>query len=83
MIAPQWSVKGEFLYYDLGTLSTTLPQLNAAAAPFFGAKRFFQRSRQGQHCSRRCELSFLTSGLATASSENCGNAFSPFWPRAP
>ncbi len=40
MIAPQWSVKGEYLYYDLGTLSTTLPQLaqlNGAAVPFFGA----------------------------------------------
>lgn len=40
LIAPQWSVKGEYLYYDLGTLSTTLPQLsqlNGAAVPFFGA----------------------------------------------
>ncbi len=40
MITPQWSVKGEYLYYDLGTLSVTLPQLaqlNAAAVPFFGA----------------------------------------------
>jgi outer membrane immunogenic protein len=40
MITPQWSVKGEYLYYDLGTMSTALPQLtqlNAAAVPFFGA----------------------------------------------
>jgi outer membrane immunogenic protein len=40
MITPQWSVKGEYLYYDLGTLSVALPQLaqtNAAGAPFFGA----------------------------------------------
>jgi outer membrane immunogenic protein len=39
MIAPQWSLKGEYLYYDLGTLSNTLTivQTNAAGANFFGA----------------------------------------------
>jgi outer membrane immunogenic protein len=39
MIAPQWSVKGEYLYYDLGTLSTPLSivQTNGAGTPFFGA----------------------------------------------
>jgi outer membrane immunogenic protein len=39
MIAPQWSIKGEYLYYDLGTLSTPLSivQTNAAGTPFFGA----------------------------------------------
>ncbi len=40
MITPQWSLKGEYLYYDLGTLSTTLPtltQTNAAGATFFSA----------------------------------------------
>jgi outer membrane immunogenic protein len=40
MVTPQWSLKGEYLYYDLGTLSTTLPtltQTNAAGATFFSA----------------------------------------------
>jgi outer membrane immunogenic protein len=40
MLTPQWSLKGEYLYYDLGTMSYALPQLtqlNAAAVPFFGA----------------------------------------------
>jgi outer membrane immunogenic protein len=40
MFAPQWSLKGEYLYYDLGTLSYALPQLvqtNGAGTPFFGA----------------------------------------------
>ena len=25
MFAPQWTLKGEYLYYDLGTLSYSLP----------------------------------------------------------
>jgi outer membrane immunogenic protein len=40
MFAPQWTLKGEYLYYDLGTLSYALPgivQLNGAGTPFFGA----------------------------------------------
>jgi outer membrane immunogenic protein len=39
MFAPQWSLKGEYLYYDLGTLRNTLTivQTNAAGANFFGA----------------------------------------------
>jgi outer membrane immunogenic protein len=40
MITPQWSLKGEYLYYDLGTLSTTLPtltQTNGAGVAFFSA----------------------------------------------
>jgi len=40
MFAPQWTLKGEYLYYDLGTLNYASPQLsqaNAAGTPFFGA----------------------------------------------
>jgi outer membrane immunogenic protein len=38
MFAPQWTVKAEYLYYDLGsvTLNSSVTQLNAAATPFFG-----------------------------------------------
>ncbi len=36
MFAPNWTIKGEYLYYDLGsqTLNTTLSQNNGAATPF-------------------------------------------------
>ncbi len=36
MFAPHWSLKGEYLYYDLGHVSVdnTLNQLNGAATPF-------------------------------------------------
>jgi outer membrane immunogenic protein len=39
MFAPQWSLKGEYLYYDLGTMSVVLPQLTQTSIglPFFGA----------------------------------------------
>jgi outer membrane immunogenic protein len=40
MFAPHWTVKGEYLYYDLGSAGyavPTLTQLNAAGTPFFGA----------------------------------------------
>jgi hypothetical protein len=40
MFAPHWTVKGEYLYYDLGSTSyavPTLTQLNGAGMPFFGA----------------------------------------------
>jgi outer membrane immunogenic protein len=40
MFAPNWTVKGEYLYYDLGSSTYALPalvQTNAAGAPFFGA----------------------------------------------
>jgi outer membrane immunogenic protein len=39
MFAPQWSLKGEYLYYNLGTLSTTsqITQTNGAGTNFFGA----------------------------------------------
>lgn len=39
MFAPQWSLKGEYLYYNLGTLSTAsqITQTNGAGANFFGA----------------------------------------------
>jgi outer membrane immunogenic protein len=33
MFAPRWSVKGEYLYYDLGSVTVN----NAITAPFFGA----------------------------------------------
>ncbi len=39
MFAPHWTVKGEYLHYDLGTLSYLLPQLlqrNIGGNPFFG-----------------------------------------------
>jgi outer membrane immunogenic protein len=38
--APQWSLKGEYLYYDLGNVSYSLPeivQLNGGGTRFFGA----------------------------------------------
>jgi outer membrane immunogenic protein len=40
MFAPHWTVKGEYLYYDLGSMGYAVPtitQLNAAGTPFFGA----------------------------------------------
>jgi hypothetical protein len=39
MFAPQWSLKGEFLHYDLGTLSyaQAIVQPMPAGANFFGA----------------------------------------------
>jgi outer membrane immunogenic protein len=40
MFAPHWTVKGEYLYYDLGSTSYAVPpltQLNGAGMPFFGA----------------------------------------------
>ena len=40
MFAPHWTVKGEYLYYDLGSTSYTVPnltQLTAAGTPYFGA----------------------------------------------
>jgi outer membrane immunogenic protein len=40
MFAPHWTVKGEYLYYDLGSVGyavPTLTQLNAGGTPFFGA----------------------------------------------
>jgi outer membrane immunogenic protein len=40
MFAPHWTVKGEYLYYDLGSAGYALPtlnQLNAVGVPFFGA----------------------------------------------
>jgi outer membrane immunogenic protein len=39
-LAPNWTVKGEYLYYDLGNVNYSLPgivQLNGAGTPFFGA----------------------------------------------
>jgi outer membrane immunogenic protein len=38
--APNWTVKGEYLYYDLGSVNYSLPgivQLNNVGAQFFGA----------------------------------------------
>jgi outer membrane immunogenic protein len=40
MFAPHWTVKGEYLYYDLGSVGyavPTLTQLNAGGTSFFGA----------------------------------------------
>jgi outer membrane immunogenic protein len=40
MFAPHWTIKGEYLYYDLGSMSYAVPtftRLNAGGAPFFGA----------------------------------------------
>ena len=40
MFAPHWTVKGEYLYYDLGSSSYALPtltQVNGVGVPFFGA----------------------------------------------
>jgi outer membrane immunogenic protein len=40
MFAPQWTVKAEYLYYDLGTVTYALPpisQSNDVGVPFFGA----------------------------------------------
>jgi len=39
MFAPQWSLKGEYLYYDLGTMSyaQTITQTDSLAANFFSA----------------------------------------------
>jgi outer membrane immunogenic protein len=39
MFAPQWSLKGEYLYYNLGTVSTSslIAQTNGAGTPFFSA----------------------------------------------
>jgi outer membrane immunogenic protein len=40
MLTPSWTVKGEYLYYDLGSMSYALPgivQLNAGGVPFYGA----------------------------------------------
>jgi outer membrane immunogenic protein len=40
MFAPNWTVKGEYLYYDLGSTTYAFPglvQTNSTGAPFFGA----------------------------------------------
>jgi outer membrane immunogenic protein len=40
MFAPNWTVKGEYLYYDLGSSTYSFPSLvqtNGAGVPFFGA----------------------------------------------
>jgi outer membrane immunogenic protein len=40
MFAPHWTVKSEYLYYDLGSVTYALPpivQTTAAGTPFFGA----------------------------------------------
>jgi len=39
MFAPQWSLKGEYLYYDLGTMSyaQTITQTDSLGRNFFGA----------------------------------------------
>jgi outer membrane immunogenic protein len=40
MFAPHWTVKAEYLYYDLGSVTYALPpivQTTAAGTPFFGA----------------------------------------------
>jgi outer membrane immunogenic protein len=40
MIAPHWTVKAEYLFYDLGSVTYALPpivQTTAAGVPFFGA----------------------------------------------
>jgi outer membrane immunogenic protein len=40
MFAPHWTVKAEYLYYDLGSVTYALPpivQTTAAGVPFFGA----------------------------------------------
>jgi len=40
MLAQRWSAKAEYLYYDLGNVTVTSPQLlqlNGAGIPFFGA----------------------------------------------
>jgi outer membrane immunogenic protein len=39
-VAPNWSIKAEYLYYDLGSMTYAVPalvQLNGAGTPFFGA----------------------------------------------
>lgn len=39
-VAPSWSIKAEYLYYDLGSVTYGVPalvQLNSAGIPFFGA----------------------------------------------
>lgn len=38
MFAPRWSLKGEYLYYDLGhvTVNTSILQTNIGGVPFFG-----------------------------------------------
>jgi outer membrane immunogenic protein len=50
MFAPRWTVKGEYLYYDPGSVGhavPTLTQLNAAGAPFFGASAAASSSVKG------------------------------------
>jgi outer membrane immunogenic protein len=50
MFAPHWTVKGEYLYYDLGSMGyavPTLTQLNAAGTPFFGASGAASASVKG------------------------------------
>lgn len=38
MLSQHWTIRGEYLYYDLGnvTVNNTITQLNIAAVPFFG-----------------------------------------------
>jgi outer membrane immunogenic protein len=40
MLAPHWTVKAEYLFYNLGSVTYALPpivQTGAASIPFFGA----------------------------------------------
>jgi outer membrane immunogenic protein len=50
MFAPHWTVKGEYLYYDLGSTSyavPTLTQYTAGGTPFFGASGAASASVKG------------------------------------
>jgi outer membrane immunogenic protein len=50
MFAPHWTVKGEYLYYSLGSTSyavPTLTQTTAAGTPFFGASGAASASIKG------------------------------------
>jgi outer membrane immunogenic protein len=50
MFAPHWTVKGEYLYYSLGSTSyavPTLTQLTAGGAPYFGASGAASASVKG------------------------------------
>ena len=63
MFAPNWTVKGEYLYYDLGHVSVAPPPLTVTVGGtvFTAIGISVGGTLQRQHCPARRELSFLKS----------------------
>jgi outer membrane immunogenic protein len=59
MFAPHWTVKAEYLYYDLGSVTYALPpivQTTATGVPFFGATTIVAYRFHRQYRAGRCKF---------------------------